>query len=514
MRTRMMISALLLVALASGVAACGSSNDSSGDTDTIRLAYTDQISGGIDPATFYSVEGDDLILGVYETLLTYKPDSKELAPGLAESWDVSPDGKTYTFHLRDGVTFHDGTKLDSEAVKASFEREIAVKGGPSYMLAQVESIDTPDPLTVVVHLTQPVSAFLDYNASMYGPHIVSPTAVKEHTVGDDNATKWLSENEAGTGPYELTSYKPAGPFVLTRYDDYWGEPAKTETIEISIVPNIGDQILQLRSGQLDLVTHGIDPQQIDSLESDSNLQVQQFDAGIRPVLALNLARPPFDTNVEARAAFVADADLPAVAEQVYADSADPVATVVPPIVLPADQDPLPDPGQPRPAPVSDEITLGYTNLETDLRRDAEVMQQSLEAQGWNVKLQADSVSAQFGYATDPTKAPQAAITTLNPDEAHPAGWLNPIYSSEGGGLNLLGFDEPAVNKALNSALAQTDTEQSLADYAKVAETVGKSWYVTGIADKHDVFAANSDLSGFTHVPVYIWVAQLSTLEKG
>ncbi|MFL5871435.1 MAG: ABC transporter substrate-binding protein [Solirubrobacterales bacterium] len=513
MRIRLITISLLVVAIALAAAGCGS-NSSSGSSDTIRLAYTDQISGGIDPATFYSVEGDDLILGVYETLLTYKPDSKELAPSLATSWDVSPDGMTYTFHLHDGVTFHDGTKMDSEAVKASFEREIAVKGGPSYMLAQVKSMETPDPLTFVVHLTQPVSAFLDYNASMYGPHIVSPTAVKEHTVGDDNATKWLSENEAGTGPYEISSYKPAGPFVLKAYPDYWGTPAKTENIEISVIPNIGDQILQLRSGQLDLVTHGIDPQQIQSLESDSNLQVQQFDAGIRPVLVLNLARPPFDADVAARQAFVADANLPAVAQQVYGDAADPVSTVVPPIVLPEDQDPLPDPGPPQKAPVSDQITIGYTNLETDLRRDAEVMQQSLEAQGWNVKLRADSVSAQFGYGTDPTKAPQAAITTLNPDEAHPAGWLNPIYSSEGGGLNLLGYDEPSTNAALNNALAQTNTDQSLADYAKVAGTVGKSWYVTGIADKHDVFAANSDVSGFTHVPVYIWVSQLSTLEKG
>jgi peptide/nickel transport system substrate-binding protein len=514
MRTRLITISLLLVAIGVTAVGCGSNSSSSGDTSTIREAYTDQISGGIDPATFYSVEGDDLILGVYETLLTYKPDSKELEPSLATSWDISPDGKTYTFHLRDGVTFHDGTPFNSKSVKSSWEREIAVKGGPSYMLAQVKSMETPDPLTFVVHLTQPVSAFLDYNASMYGPHIVSPTAVKEHTVNGDNATKWLSENEAGTGPYEIASYKPAGPFVLKAYPDYWGTPPKTENIEISVIPNVGDQILQLRSGQLDLLTHGIDPQQIPSLESDPNLQVQQFDAGIRPVLILNLTRPPFDTNIAARQAFVADANLPQVAQQVYGDSADPAETVVPPIVLPPDSNPLPDAGAPRKAPVSDQITIGYTNIETDLRRDAEVMQQNLEAQGWNVKLQADSVSAQFGYGTDPTKAPQAAITTLNPDEAHPAGWLNPIYSSEGGGLNLLGYDDPATNKALDSALAQTNTDQSLADYAKVAETVGKSWYVTGIADRHDVVAANSDISGFAHVPTYIFAVQLSKLEKG
>lgn len=512
MRIRLTMITALLATLAAVTAGCGS-NDSGGDTETIRLPYLDQISGGIDPATFYSVEGDDLILAVYDTLLTYKPDSSELEPSLATSWEVSPDGKTYTFELREGVTFHDGTPLDSEAVKASFEREIALKGGPSYMLAQVDSMETPDPQTFVVHLTQPVSAFLDYNASMYGPHIVSPTAVKENEVDGDLASKWLSENEAGTGPYELASYKPAGPFVLKRYDDYWGEPAKTENIEISVVPSVGDQILQLRSGQLDLLTHGIDAQQIQSLESDSNLQVQQFDAAIRPVLLLNFARPPFGDNPDARAAFVADADLTAVAEQVYGDAAEPATTVVPPSVLDPESNPLPDPGPPRKAPVSDEITIGYTNLESDLRRAAEVMQQNLEAQGWNVKLQADSVSAQFGYGTDPTKAPQAAISTLNPDVAHPAGWLNPIYSSEGGGLNLLGFDDPAINKGLSEALAQTNDEDSLARYAEVAEAAGESWYVTGIADRRDVVAARSNITGFEHVPTYIFAVQLSALEK-
>jgi peptide/nickel transport system substrate-binding protein len=511
MRTRLITTSLLLAALAVAPAGCGDSDG--GGSDTIRIAYTDQIAGGLDPAVFYSVEGDDIILGLYETLLTYEPESKELAPGLAESWEVSDDGRTYTFQLRDGVTFHDGTPMDSEAVKKSFERTIAVKGGPSYMLDQVDSIETPDPQTVVVNLTQPVSAFLDYNASMYGPKVVSPTAVTEHTEGDDMAKKWLSEHEAGTGPYRLTSYEPAGPFVLTRYDDYWGEEAKTETIEFTIVPNIGDQILQLRSGQLDLLTHGIDPQQIGSLESDSNLQVQQFDAGIRPVLILNFARPPFADDPEARAAFIADADLPAAAEQVYGDAAEPVESAVPPILIDPADDPLPDPGAPRRAPTSEPIALGYTNLETDLRRLAEVIQQSLEQQGWNVRLQADSVAAQFGYGSDPTKAPESAITTLNPDAAHPAAWLNPIYAT-GGGLNLLGFSDPRLDRQFEDALAATDPEESQRLYAAAAEEAAATWYATGIADKRDVFAARSDVSGFTHVPVYIWVAKLADLEKG
>jgi peptide/nickel transport system substrate-binding protein len=510
MRNRLITIGTLLVGLLVA-AGCGGGSSSSGDTSTIRVAYSDQISGGIDPATFYSVEGDDLILGLYETLLTYKPDSKELAPGLAKSWDISPDGKTYTFTLQDGVTFHDGTPMDSEAVKSSFEREMDLKGGPSYMLDQVKSIDTPDPQTVVINLTQPVSAFLDYNASMYGPKIVSPTAVKENA-GSDNAHKWLSENEAGTGPYMIDSYSPAGPFVLKRYDDYWGTPAKTETIEFSIVPNIGDQILQLRSGQIDLITHGIDAQQIPSLESDSNLQVQTFDAGIRPVMILNMTKPPFD-DLATRKAFVADLDIAGAAQQVYGDAANEVTSAVPPILIPAEDDPQADPGPAVQAPTSAPIVLGYTNLESDLRRLAEVMQQSLESNGWNVKLQADSVSAQFGYESDPTKAPEAAITTLNPDAAHPATWLNPIYQTDGG-INLLGYSDPKLDSMLTDALAQTDPDKAADDYAAAAKTASESYYATGIADKQDVIAARADLGGFSHVPVYIWVVRLADLTKG
>jgi peptide/nickel transport system substrate-binding protein len=511
MRIRMTTTSLVLVALVAVATGCGSNSASSGDTNTIRIAYADQIAGGLDPAVFYSVEGDDILLATYETLLTYKPDSKELAPSLAKSWEVSPDGKTYTFHLEDGVTFHDGTPMNSAAVKSSFEREIAVKGGPSYMLDQVDSIETPDPQTVVINLTQPVSAFLDYNASMYGPKIVSPTAVKKNEVNGDLAQKWLSENEAGTGPYEVTSYKASGPFVLERYDHYWGEPAKTEKIEFTIVPNIGDQILQLRSGQLDMLTHEVDAQQLPSLEGDSNLQVQQFEAGIRPVMLLNAAKPPFD-DPKARQAWVADMDAAGAAQQVYGDSAKPVTTAVPPILIDPADDPLPDPGPPVQAPTSQEVALGYTNSEPDLRRLAEVMQQTLEKEGWNVRLQADSVGAQFGYASDPTKAPEAAITTLNPDAAHPAAWLNPIYET-GGGINLLGYSNPTLDKEFEQALAATSPDESQSLYSKAAEDAAKSWYATGIADKNDVIAARSNISGFTHVPVYIWAVKLADLEK-
>ena len=140
------------------------------------------------------------------------------------------------------------------------------------------------------------------------------------------------------------------------------------------------------------------------------------------------------------------------------------------------------------------------------------MQQSLEAQGWKVSIQADSVAAQFGYAGDPTKAPEASITTLNPDAAHPAAWLNPIYQTAGG-INLLGFSDPQLDKQMEAALALTDEDEAEQAYAEVAVAAAESWYATGIADRKDVVAARSNISGFTHVPTYIWAVKLADLVK-
>ena len=424
---------------------------------------------------------------------------------------MSPDGKTYTFELQDGVTFHDGTPMDSEAVKASFEREIAVKGGPSYMLAQVDSIETPDPQTVVVNLNQPVAAFLDYNASMYGPKIVSPTAVKQNTEGDDNATKWLSENEAGTGPYQLDSYKPSGPFVLKRYDDYWGEPAKTETIEITVVPDIGDQILQLRSGQLDILTHGVDPQQIPSLEATTTSRSSSSRPRSGPCwCSTTRFRRSTPTPRRARRS----SPTPTCRAPPIRSTAIPQTRCrhrAPLLIDPADGS---APGQRRPARRRRPRRRSGSATRARDRPAAAGRDRpaDLEAQGWNVKLQADSVAAQFGYASDPTKAPEAAITTLNPDAAHPAAWLKPIYSRTVAASTCSGSPTGARRPARQRA-RRRPTRSSRRTTTRRRPKPPRQLVRDRDRGRNDVIAAHSDITGFTHVPVYIWVVKLADLER-
>lgn len=155
--------------------------------------------------------------------MRYASGSTDIEGGLlATEWTISPDGRTYTFTLRDGVKFSDGTPFDSAAAKASFQRRIDMKAGPSYMLDEVTDMQTPDPRTFVVTLAKPVAPFLDYLASPYGPLMTSPTAVAQHDSGGDRASAWLTSHTAGTGPYTLTEAVQASHYKMVANEHYWG----------------------------------------------------------------------------------------------------------------------------------------------------------------------------------------------------------------------------------------------------------------------------------------------------
>ncbi len=125
------------------------------------------------------------------------------------------------------------------------------------MLADVASTSAPDPLTFVVKLKQPVSAFLDYLAAPYGPKAVSPAILTAHA-GSDFAQNWLKDHDAGTGPFTITKFTTDVGYELTRFDGYWGSPKPYfEKVEISIIPDITQQRLKLESGEIDLMTHGL-----------------------------------------------------------------------------------------------------------------------------------------------------------------------------------------------------------------------------------------------------------------
>lgn len=192
------------------------------------------------------------LTGIYGTLLRLDPDY-ELVPDLAESWDVSPDGKTYTFHLRSGVTWHDGEPFTSKDVKFSIEvRMIEELGAAMYgtLTDLVESVETPNDLTVVVHLKK-ASPMFPYHMSKYTKMEILPEHIwKDIPVADWRTSEWNTEKAApGTGPWKFVEVTEAY-LKLEANEDYYFDPPKMKYIVYQRIPEKTTALAALRAGEV------------------------------------------------------------------------------------------------------------------------------------------------------------------------------------------------------------------------------------------------------------------------
>ncbi len=229
---------------------------------------------------------------MYEQLLRINPpDSAEkFTPLLAESWESSEDALTWTFHLRQGVTFHDGEVMNAEAVKLSIEAA-ADHGGASFIWWMLDTIETPDDYTVVFNLTTPAPVDL-IASSLYGAWIVSPKALD--AVAADEAY-FETGIEAGTGPYMLDSYTPDQEVVFKKYDNYWGgwSPDNYDIVLNMIVPEATTQQQLLEGGEIDLAST-IPFDNVDTFKTNPDYTVYEEKSFFNYVGFFNTLRPPLD----------------------------------------------------------------------------------------------------------------------------------------------------------------------------------------------------------------------------
>jgi peptide/nickel transport system substrate-binding protein len=208
----------------------------------------------LDPQVSFDGQSPLLWRAVYETLVKYEGDTLDIVPHLAESYEISPDGLTYTFKIRPGISFSDGEPLDAAAVKRSIERQIGVEQGIAFALANVEAIETPDDMTVVLTLSAPSDGALSAFAGMYAPYIISPKAITEHEQDGDWAQAWLRDNMVGTGPFILDTYSQSQQAVFSRNPDYWGgwEGEHFDKLIVSYVKEPSTERLLLEQGEVDV----------------------------------------------------------------------------------------------------------------------------------------------------------------------------------------------------------------------------------------------------------------------
>ncbi|WP_456824551.1 ABC transporter substrate-binding protein [Cellulomonas sp. P5_E12] len=495
---------VLVPALA--LSACSSSDDAASGGETAAAPTDGVLTVGLlgdigqppDPDIYYANNGLAIVLNAYEGLVQYKNDSDavEIAPRLATSWESSPDNTTFTFHLQDGVTFHDGTPFTSAAVKVAFDRRIAVEGGASYMVAGVTGVDTPDDLTAVVHLDKPNSAFLDYLASPFGPKMESPTGLATNA-GDDNAQTYLSTHDLGTGPYELTKAETGVGYTLTQYKDYWGSSSPFTSVELPVYTDESALELAFDSGDVDAIVAALPSS---SLDKYSKAAVKNyFLPTLQSALVTVNSSLPFFKDTEARIAFLKSLDQKSLVEQVLGARSSVATTMYAGGMIPGDADKQAISYDPKPladyaATLPDDaksLVIGYANGNANAEQMANIVVANLQTDGLKATAQGYETSTVFGWINDPTQGPDAFIDGNNgPDGGNPYMWGH-VFWDASGGINYFGCQSEEVNALLDRAVVDGDTDL----YTQAGDLYGKTGCYLNLSYNKDWVVAQSWLTG-------------------
>ena len=315
---------LMSATLLSGCAAAGETEKSStGDPvegGTLALSISAE-PGCLDSHSISATQQALLGRIIYDNLVTLDEDGK-LAPYLAESWDISEDGKTYTFHLEEGVTFSDGSPWNAEVLGQNFEhmRDPATKSplAAAYIAPYVDGT-VIDEYTFEAHLAYAYTPFL-YGLAQSWVAITSGKAITE-------SPETLCQNPIGSGPFVVEDYQVGQSISYVKREGYsWGPDwlgydgdAHLDGIEITVVPEAVIRYETLVSGQYD-ITENLPPQNAAAIQAnDAFVYENLVRAGSPYVLHFNLSRAPFD-DLRVREAFVAAVDREAVTKSVGFDT--------------------------------------------------------------------------------------------------------------------------------------------------------------------------------------------------
>ncbi|MGN7471508.1 ABC transporter substrate-binding protein [Brevibacillus sp. SAFN-007a] len=241
----------------------------------------------MDPSISTSLYDRQVYASLYDKLFDIDAEGK-IIPMLAESYEVTPDGKTYTLKLKQGVKFHDGTEFDAEAVKFNFDRNISgEKSRRKGELKFVDAVTVVDKNTVQVQLKEPFAPFLSVLTDRAGI-MVSPKAVKEH--GD----QYLN-HPVGTGPFVFVEQVKGDHVTLKKNENYWNGEVKVDEVTYKVFTNGTAKVQNLRSGALDIIDD-TPVKEIPVVKGDANLQLISESGMGYQGLYLNNSRPPFDNK--------------------------------------------------------------------------------------------------------------------------------------------------------------------------------------------------------------------------
>jgi peptide/nickel transport system substrate-binding protein len=275
------------------------------DVLVIGMATSDIIS--LDPAKAFEFSGVGIDAQIYDRLLDFpagKFDKPEFS--LATSYDVSPDGKTWTFHLREGVKFHSGNPLTADDVVYSFQRVVILKDQPSFILTQfgitADSVKAVDKHTVQVTLDDKYAGGIFFACLAAGvASIVDSQVVKQHVQKTDKypdgdmGLTWMARNSAGSGPFILRKWEKGDRVIMDANPDHFKYPPKFKRVVIKEINEATSRRLQVEKGDIDIAWEMF-PDQIKELKKNPDLRIESSPATTIYYVGMNVTMGPLKDN--------------------------------------------------------------------------------------------------------------------------------------------------------------------------------------------------------------------------
>jgi peptide/nickel transport system substrate-binding protein len=425
--------------------------------NTLVFGTTEQPST-IDPADVYEKLASDILFNTTNRLVEFSAETNEIGPGLAESYDISEDGLTYTFNLREGVVFQDGSEMTSEDVVWSINRSlnIAHPDGASFLIGSITSIEAPDDSTVVITISEPNSTFLarlNYTVATVLPSdsdvYTAPDAKLEAPSDDDAGAETLleeaesyivSDQIVGTGPYQMTDYQPGVSMTLERFEDYWGEAPAIDTVRIVFYESTTQMRNALAAGEIDMAVNDLDPTETSSLEGEEGIEILTDAGGRTSYMVVDVTQPPFD-DPAVRRAVAATIDRQRIVDEAFEGQASPLFSMIPEnFDVSADHISDIEVELSTDSPI--EFELWYpADRYTNQAEVAEIISRSLNESGlFNVTTNTSEWATEYSTHLNDGAYP-IYLLGWYPDYLDPDDYIEPFYHSEKTFIGFYGSEE-------------------------------------------------------------------------
>lgn len=451
----------------------------------------------------------NVVYYIYDSLYDLD-ENYELVPRAADSYEVSADARTYTFHLHEGITFTDGTPLDAAAVVANYEAAIDPANNWRRRRMFIESIDenteetrvdsctAVDDYTVEFHLPEPYAPFMNSVTQFY---LISPAALAD--------SSWdYSKQSAGSGPYVLEEYAQGDHVSILRNEDYWGEAPSIDRVDFRVVPEAGSRIAALQTGEATAI-YPMPTDQVATVRAAGDINMVSLESTTMRYVTLNTNYEPL-SDVRVRQAMNYALNQDEYVKVMYSGAATPATSVLPEMV----------PGYKAQTPYEYDLEKAKSLLEeagyadgfevsvicdnsTQETKGATFVMQQLEQVGITVNVLPNEAATNAEIAAEPEDTTELQMWYVNWSQSDPDGFLRSLLSSPmvpPTGYNTAFWRNDEFDAELEAGNAAPTVEEQNEHYGKCQDIAWEECPWLYLASDNTLLSYKAYLNGIKYVP--------------